>query len=143
MFNLLVGWVTGLHLHDHNCGLKAIRGDMARGLCLTTDMHRFIPTLVSLGDHGVVEVPVHHRPRMRGVSKYGMGRFFRGLADLGRVAALITTLPEPGDASARRRLRWGVYAILAAVALGGSSAGSPRWRASIGSPWKTAWSRRR
>ncbi len=119
VFNLLVGWVTGLHLHDHNCGLKAIRGDVARGLQLTTDMHRFIPTLVSLGDHGVVEVPVHHRPRMRGVSKYGMGRFFRGLADLGRVAALITTLPEPGDASARRRLRWGVYAILAAVALGG------------------------
>jgi hypothetical protein len=119
VFNLLVGWVTGLHLHDHNCGLKAIRGDVARGLHLTTDMHRFIPTLVSLGDHGVVEVPVHHRPRMRGVSKYGMGRFFRGLADLGRVAAMITAIPEPGDASARRRLRWGVYAILAAVALGG------------------------
>ena len=119
VFNLLVGWVTGLHLHDHNCGLKAIRGDVARGLHLTTDMHRFIPTLVSLGDHRVVEVPVHHRPRMRGVSKYGMGRFFRGLADLGRVAALITTLPEQGDASAHRRLRWGVYAILAAVALGG------------------------
>ncbi len=119
VFNLLVGWVTGLHLHDHNCGLKAIRGDVARSLQLTTDMHRFIPTLVSLGDHGVVEVPVHHRPRMRGVSKYGMGRFFRGLADLGRVAAMITGLPERGDASVRHRLRWGVYAILAAVALGG------------------------
>ena len=119
VFNLLVGWVTGLHLHDHNCGLKAIRGDVARGLQLTTDMHRFIPTLVSLGGHGVVEVPVHHRPRMRGVSKYGMGRFFRGLADLGRVAAMITAIPEQGDAAARRRLRWGVYAILAAVALGG------------------------
>ena len=119
VFNLLVGWVTGLHLHDHNCGLKAIRGDVARSLHLTTDMHRFIPTLVSLGDHGVVEVPVHHRPRMRGVSKYGMDRFFRGLADLGRVAAMITGLPERGDASVRHRLRWGVYAILAAVALGG------------------------
>ena len=119
VFNLLVGWVTGLHLHDHNCGLKAIRGDVARSLHLTTDMHRFIPTLVSLGDHGVVEVPVHHRPRMRGVSKYGMGRFFRGLADLGRVAAMITGLPERSDASVRHRLRWGVYAILAAVALGG------------------------
>ncbi len=119
VFNLLVGWVTGLDLHDHNCGLKAIRGDVARRLHLTTDMHRFIPTLVSLDGHGVVEVPVHHRPRMRGVSKYGMGRFFRGLADLGRVAAMITAIPEPGDAAARRRLRWGVYAILASVALGG------------------------
>jgi hypothetical protein len=119
VFNLLVGWVTGLDLHDHNCGLKAIRGDVARRLHLTTDMHRFIPTLVSLDGHGVVEVPVHHRPRIRGASKYGMGRFFRGLADLGRVAAVIASLPEPGDASARSRLRWGVYAILAAVALGG------------------------
>ncbi|MBU6308493.1 MAG: glycosyltransferase family 2 protein [Planctomycetes bacterium] len=119
VFNLLVGWVTGLDLHDHNCGLKAIRGDVARRLDLATDMHRFIPTLVSLDGHGVVEVAVHHRPRMRGVSKYGMGRFFRGLADLGRVAAMITAIPEAGDAEARRRLRWGVYAILASVALGG------------------------
>lgn len=119
VFNLLVGWVTGLGLHDHNCGLKAIRGDVARGLALTTDMHRFIPTLVSLGGHRVIEVPVHHRPRLRGVSKYGVARFFRGLADLGRVAALITSLPEPGDGVARRRLRVGVYGILAAVALGG------------------------
>jgi hypothetical protein len=119
VFNLLVGCVTGLRLHDHNCGLKAIRGDVARSLNLTTDMHRFIPTLVSLGGHRVVEVPVHHRPRVRGVSKYGVGRFFRGLADLGRVAAMITSLPEPGDGPARRRLRLGVYGILAAVALGG------------------------
>jgi len=119
VFNLLVGWVTGIGLHDHNCGLKAIRGDVARGLVLTTDMHRFIPTLVSLGGHRVVEVPVRHRPRVRGTSKYGVGRFFRGLADLGRVAALITSLPEAGENAARRRLRLGVYGILAAVAAGG------------------------
>jgi hypothetical protein len=119
VFNLLVGQVTGIHLHDHNCGLKAIRGDVARGLRLTTDLHRFIPTLVSLGGHGVVEVPVHHRPRVRGVSKYGASRFFRGLGDLARVAAMITSLPEAGDGPARRRLRLGVYGIVAAVALGG------------------------
>ena len=119
VFNLLVGCVTGLPLHDHNCGLKAIRGDVARGLRLTTDMHRFIPTLVSLAGHRVVEVPVHHRPRVRGVSKYGVSRFFRGLADLGRVAAMLTATPEPGDAVGRRRLRWGVYGILAAMAVGG------------------------
>jgi hypothetical protein len=120
VFNFLVGGVTGLHLHDHNCGLKAMRGDVARGLVLGSDMHRFIPSLVALAGHGVVEVPVHHRPRVRGVSKYGMARFFRGLADLGRVAALITTVPEAGaDSPPRRRTRVGVYAILAAVALGG------------------------
>jgi hypothetical protein len=119
VFNLLVGWVTGLSLHDHNCGLKAIRGDVARGLTLTTDLHRFIPTLVSLGGHGVVEVPVHHRPRVRGVSKYGVSRFFRGLGDLARVAAMFASSPEAGDGPARRRLRLGVYGVLAAVAAGG------------------------
>ena len=120
IFNLLVGWVTGLHLHDHNCGLKAIRGDIARGLHLKTDMHRFITTFVTLEGHRVIEVPVRHRPRIRGVSKYGISRFFRGLADLGRVAALTTAVPaaDDGDAS-RRRLRQGVAWTLAAVALGG------------------------
>ena len=120
VFNVLVNWVTGLRLHDHNCGLKALRGDVARGLALSTDLHRFIPTLVSLAGHGVVEVPVRHRPRIRGVSKYGVGRFFRGLADLGRVAALISATPEAADPGDRRRaLRWAVYGMLAAVALGG------------------------
>jgi hypothetical protein len=119
VFNLLVGCVTGIPLHDHNCGLKAIRGDVARGLTLTTDLHRFIPTLVALGGDRVVEVPVRHRPRLRGVSKYGVGRFFRGLADLGRVAAVIASREDPRHGPDRRRLRLGVYAILAAVALGG------------------------
>ncbi len=119
VFNLLVGCVTGIPLHDHNCGLKAIRGDVARGLTLTTDMHRFIPTLVAVGGDRVVEVPVRHRPRLRGLSKYGVGRFFRGLADLGRVAAMITSLDDSGDEPRRRRLRLGIYGILAAVALGG------------------------
>ncbi|MFM8735655.1 MAG: glycosyltransferase family 2 protein [Pirellulales bacterium] len=120
VFNLLVNWVTGLRLHDHNCGLKALRGDVARHLSLTTDLHRFIPTLVSLAGHEVVEVPVRHRPRIRGVSKYGMGRFFRGLADLGRMAALITATPDAADPGDRRRaLRRAAYGILAAVAIGG------------------------
>ncbi len=119
VFNLLVGWVTGLHLHDHNCGLKAIRGDVAHRLDLTTDMHRFIPTLVTLMGHGVAEVPVRHRPRTRGHSKYGLARFFHGLADLARVASIIAARPDPRDDAGRRRLRLGVSAILIAVALGG------------------------
>jgi hypothetical protein len=118
VFNKLVGWVTGLHLHDHNCGLKVFRGDAARSLVLEQDMHRFIPTLVSLAGHRVVEVPVHHRPRLRGRSKYGAARFLRGLADLGRMAARIADLPER-RAESSGQLRRSVYWILAAVALGG------------------------
>ena len=118
VFNLLLGWVTGLWLHDHNCGLKAIRGDVARRLALDTDMHRFIPVLVWLAGHRVAELPVHHRPRVRGVSKYGAARFFKGLAGLWRVAGLV---PESRRgrprAESRSRLRRGVYAILGTVAL--------------------------
>jgi glycosyltransferase involved in cell wall biosynthesis len=119
VFNLLVGWVTGLRLHDHNCGLKAFRGDVARGLHLATDMHRFIPVLVALRGERVVEVPVRHRPRVRGASKYGVWRFFRGLSDLARVAMLVPAggLGRPRSES-RGRLRRSVYWILAAVALG-------------------------
>jgi glycosyltransferase involved in cell wall biosynthesis len=65
VFNLIVGWVTGLRLHDHNCGLKVFRGDVARRLTLGLDMHRFIPVLVARAGHRVVETPVRHRPRVR------------------------------------------------------------------------------
>ncbi len=122
VFNLIVGWVTGLRLHDHNCGLKVFRGDVARSLTLGLDMHRFIPVLVARAGHRVVETPVRHRPRTRGQSKYGAGRFIRGLADLGRVTALLGDGSGAGDGlddASRGRLRQGVYAILAAVALGG------------------------
>lgn len=118
VFNGLVGWLTGLRLHDHNCGLKAMRGEVARGLALDTDMHRFITVLAWLGGHRVVEQPVHHRPRLRGVSKYGPARFFTGLADLWKVAGLVPESRRVRGES-RARLRHGIYAILAAVALGG------------------------
>ena len=118
VFNRLVGWVTGLQLHDHNCGLKVLRGEAARGLALEHDMHRFIPTLVSLAGHRVIEVPVHHRPRLRGRSKYGAARFFRGLADLGRIATRMSDAPPRRD-EPRGQFRRSVYWILATVALGG------------------------
>ena len=118
VFNRLVGWVTGLQLHDHNCGLKVLRGEAARGLALEHDMHRFIPTLVSLAGHRVIEVPVHHRPRLRGRSKYGAARFFRGLADLGRIATQMSDAPPRRD-EPRGQFRRSVYWILATVALGG------------------------
>lgn len=118
VFNRLVGWVTGLRLHDHNCGLKLINGDIARGLVLDHDMHRFIPTLVHLSGQRVIEMPVHHRPRLRGRSKYGAARFVRGLADLGRIAARLADLPDRQRGS-RGQVRRSVYWILAAVAIGG------------------------
>ncbi|MFM1904402.1 MAG: hypothetical protein RLZZ440_2302 [Planctomycetota bacterium] len=118
VFNRLVGWVTGLTLHDHNCGLKLLDGDTARSLVLDHDMHRFIPTLVAGTGRRVIERPVHHRPRLRGRSKYGAARFFRGLADLGRIAGRLADEPDRCRES-RGGLRRSVYWILAAVAIGG------------------------
>jgi hypothetical protein len=121
VFNMLLGVVSGLRLHDHNCGLKALRGDVARSLRLEKDMHRFIPVLVWRGGHRVVERAVHHRPRVRGRSKYGVARFFSGLAGLARVGLFMPagTPPVARRAESRGRVRRGTYAILAAIALGG------------------------
>ena len=122
VFNLLAGWLTGLHLHDHNCGLKAMRAEVARRLPLVDDMHRFIPVMASSQGFRVVETPVHHRPRIRGTSKYGAGRFVRGFLDLLRVAAIVRSGGRFQAALARGesrgRVRRGVYAILATLALG-------------------------
>jgi glycosyltransferase involved in cell wall biosynthesis len=121
VFNWLVGLFTGLWLHDHNCGLKAFRRDVMVRLEMTEGMHRFIPVLAAAEGFRVVELPVHHRPRTRGSSKYGVARFFHGLADLTRVAAGVWGKVRPlaiarrGDS--RSRLRHGVYAILATMAL--------------------------
>lgn len=130
VFNGLVGLLTGLHLHDHNCGLKVFRAAVARRIPLDTGMHRFIPVLAAAEGFRVMEVPVHHRPRTRGHSKYGFMRFFAGLYDLVRVAARVRGRGLLGDGQAnggsrsgvagesRARLRRGIYAILATLAAG-------------------------
>ncbi len=82
VFNGLVGVLTGLKLHDHNCGLKMFRREVADELSLYGEMHRFIPVLAHARGFRVTEVPVNHRPRQHGHSKYGMKRFIRGFLDL-------------------------------------------------------------
>ena len=121
VFNWLVGLLTGLRLHDHNCGLKVFRRDVMRRLEMTEGMHRFIPVLAAAEGYRVVEVPVHHRPRTLGSSKYGVARFFQGLFDLVRVAVRVWGRVRPVETvrrcDSRARLRHGVYAILATMAL--------------------------
>jgi glycosyltransferase involved in cell wall biosynthesis len=80
--NRLISWATGVHLHDYGCSLKAMRGEVARGIRLYGDMHRFIPAVASWMGVTLAEVPVNHRPRTRGRSKYGLGRTLRVLLDL-------------------------------------------------------------
>ena len=80
--NRVIGWATGTRVHDYGCTLRAMRGDLARSLRLYGEMHRFIPALAADAGGRVVEVPVHHRPRTLGRSKYGLGRTLRVVLDL-------------------------------------------------------------
>lgn len=80
--NAFRNWITGDRLRDTGCGLKAFRSSALARLPLFDGMHRFLPTLVRMQGGRVTEVPVLHRPRRSGRSKYGMwNRVFRGLRD--------------------------------------------------------------
>ncbi|HYI09441.1 MAG TPA: glycosyltransferase family 2 protein [Thermoanaerobaculia bacterium] len=75
-------WITGDQITDTGCSLKLVKREAIDRVRLFTGMHRFLPTLVRYAGYKVVEMPVHHRARQFGVSKYGaMNRAFRGLAD--------------------------------------------------------------
>ncbi len=82
IFNWLVGLATGLRLHDHNCGYKCMRKVVTEELRLYGDLHRFIPVLAYARGFRVTEIPVHHRRRLYGHSKYGPSRFLKGILDL-------------------------------------------------------------
>jgi len=82
VFNWLVGWLTGVRLHDHNCGMKCYRAAVFREVRLYGEMHRFIPVLAAARGFRVGEIVIHHRPRRHGRSKYGARRFMKGFLDL-------------------------------------------------------------
>ena len=95
VFNWLVGSLTGLSLHDHNCGLKVFRAEVAREIRLYGELHRFIPVLAHARGFRVTELPVKHRARQFGQSKYGFRRFLRGFLDLLTVAFLTSYGQRP------------------------------------------------
>jgi glycosyltransferase involved in cell wall biosynthesis len=82
LFNGVTGRLSGLKLHDMNCGLKAYRAEVVRGLRIYGELHRYIPVLAHYRGYRVAELGVNHRPREHGRSRYGMERYFRGFLDL-------------------------------------------------------------
>lgn len=82
IFNVVTGRLSGLRLHDLNCGLKAYRAEVVRGLRIYGELHRFIPVLAHYRGFRVAELPVNHRPREHGRSRYGVERYLRGFLDL-------------------------------------------------------------
>lgn len=102
--NRLISWATGVRLHDYGCSLKAMRLEVVRGMRLYGEMHRFIPAIASWMGVSVSEVPVNHRPRTRGHSKYGLGRTLRVLLDLFTVKFLL----EFGTRPSHLFGKWGI-----------------------------------
>lgn len=80
--NRLIAQISGVKLHDRGCSLRAYRSQVVRDLRLYGEMHRFIPELSSAAGFSMTEVPVNHRSRSAGQSKYGITRTFRVLLDL-------------------------------------------------------------
>ncbi|MBM4179089.1 MAG: glycosyltransferase family 2 protein [Ignavibacteria bacterium] len=82
LFNAVTSKMSGLKLHDFNCGLKAYRGEVVKTVQVYGEMHRYIPALAHWEGFRVTELPVQHKARQFGVSKFGMSRFLKGYLDL-------------------------------------------------------------
>jgi dolichol-phosphate mannosyltransferase len=81
-FNAMVGYMTGVKLHDHNCGMKCYRREIFNEVTLYGELHRFVPVLAAARGYKVGEKVVAHRARKFGNSKYGFTRFVKGFLDL-------------------------------------------------------------
>jgi dolichol-phosphate mannosyltransferase len=91
----MVSWISGVRLHDSGCTLKAYRRDVIADIRLYGEMHRFIPVYASWMGAKVTELPVRHRPRRFGRSKYGFNRIFKVLLDLIVVKFLDSYFAKP------------------------------------------------
>jgi glycosyltransferase involved in cell wall biosynthesis len=130
VFNWMVSRLTGLALHDHNCGYKCFRREVARELSLYGERHRFIPALAHARGFRVTEIDVHHRARPHGHSKYGLRRFHRGFLDLLTVRYQTTHGSRPMHLLGGMALLAVVVGLLALGVLGlrGLFAGGPLQR---------------
>jgi glycosyltransferase involved in cell wall biosynthesis len=93
--NGLISWVTGVHLHDYGCTLKAYRRGALEGFRLYGEMHRFIPVFAHSVGAKIAELPVRHHPRKFGVAKYGLERTVKVILDLFTVKFLLDYSHKP------------------------------------------------
>ncbi len=95
VINWLTAKLTGVNIHDMNCGLKAYKNEVVKGLSLYGEQHRFIPALVHASGFKVGEVKVHHHPRKFGHTKFGAKRFMEGIFDLLTVLFITRYIKKP------------------------------------------------
>jgi glycosyltransferase involved in cell wall biosynthesis len=109
--NGLISRLTGVHLHDYGCTLKAYRKEVLEGINLYGEMHRFVPALASQVGARVAEIPVQHHPRLFGQSKYGISRTMRVVLDLMTVKFLLQYSTKPIQLFGK----WGVYTLMSGM----------------------------
>jgi len=115
--NFLISRMTGVKLHDYGCTLKAYRREVLDGINLYGEMHRFVPALASQVGARVAEIPVNHRHRLHGKSKYGISRTMRVILDLMTVKFLLGYSTKPIQLFGKL----GVYTLFASLLSGGTT----------------------
>jgi|SRR3989344_263627 len=95
LFNSLVRIITGIRIHDTNCGYKAYTRELAKNIKVYGELHRYIPVLAHWKGYKIGEIKVDHHPRKHGKSKYGFSRMLKGFIDLITVAYLTTYMEKP------------------------------------------------
>ena len=110
--NRLISWATGVRLNDYGCSLKVFRAEVVKPLRLYGEMHRFLPALASEMGVRIAEVPVNHRPRVHGRSKYGISRTIRVVLDLLTVKFLVSYSTRPLQIFGLFGLTFGALGVL-------------------------------
>ena len=82
LFNMVTRFLTGIKIHDFNCGLKAYRRKVVKSIDIYGGLHRYIPAIAGQKGFSITEIAVNHRPREFGETKYGGNRLFHGFFDL-------------------------------------------------------------
>lgn len=95
LFNAVTSMVAGVRLHDFNCGFKVYRREVTEAISIYGELHRFVPALAHWAGFRVGEVPVNHRARRFGRSKFGASRFVNGFLDLLSAAFISTSALKP------------------------------------------------
>jgi len=95
LFNWLTSYMTGVNIHDSNCGFKCYRKEVVKNIEIYGELHRNIPALAKWKGYKIGEIKVKHHPRKHGVSKYGIERLLKGFLDLMTVKYLMTYNNRP------------------------------------------------
>jgi glycosyltransferase involved in cell wall biosynthesis len=119
--NSLISNITGVHLHDYGCTLKAYRKEIVQNIQLYGELHRFIPALASWVGGQISEVVVSHHPRRFGKSKYGIGRTVKVILDLVTVKFLLRYSTRPIHIFGKWGLNFGMLGILMLLFMAGAN----------------------